>query len=108
MPTGGTLIIEASNVNLDKNFAAQYEEVTPGDYIKIVVTDSGGGMSSEDLEKVFEPFFTTKEFGKGSGLGLSMVYGFIKQSGGHISLDSEVDHGTTIKLYLPRISKHGE
>jgi len=102
MPTGGTLIIEASNVNLDKNFAAQYEEVTPGDYIKIVVTDSGGGMSSEDLEKVFEPFFTTKEFGKGSGLGLSMVYGFIKQSGGHISLDSEVDHGTTIKLYLPR------
>ena len=102
MPKGGNLTIEAANTTLDESHAQQHEEVAPGDYVKIALTDTGSGISSDELAKVFDPFFTTKEFGKGSGLGLSMVYGFIKQSNGHIAIYSEVDHGTTIKLYLPR------
>jgi len=102
MPSGGRLTIETTNIILDEKFAAQNEEVTPGDYIKISVSDTGFGMPPNVLERAFEPFFTTKEFGEGSGLGLSMVYGFIKQSNGHISIESQVQGGTTIKLYLPK------
>ncbi|MCZ6766626.1 MAG: ATP-binding protein, partial [bacterium] len=78
------------------------EEVAPGSYVQITVRDSGAGIPGEVLAKVFEPFFTTKEIGKGSGLGLSMVYGFVKQSGGHVEIESEVGRGTTVRLYLPR------
>lgn len=102
MADGGKLTIETANVTLDENYAGSREELTPGEYIAVSVSDTGTGISSTDLDKVFEPFFTTKGVGQGSGLGLSMVYGFAKQSGGHISIYSEVGHGTTIKLYLPR------
>jgi PAS domain S-box-containing protein len=102
MPKGGTLVIETANVTLDQTYVEQYDELTPGDYLKVSVSDTGFGISAEDLAKVFEPFFTTKDVGKGSGLGLSMVYGFAKQSTGHVTIYSEVDHGTTVKLYIPR------
>jgi PAS domain S-box-containing protein len=98
----GTLTLETRNVHLGSEYADQYQEVTPGDYAMLAVTDTGCGMSPDVLKHVFEPFFTTKEFGKGSGLGLSMVYGFAKQSEGHVSIYSDIGHGTTVKLYLPR------
>ena len=101
MPNGGTLSIEAENTHLDSAYAEHNLEVKPGAYVMIAVTDSGMGMSKEVIEHVFEPFFTTKSIGQGSGLGLSMVYGFVKQSGGHIKIYSEPDHGTTVRLYLP-------
>ncbi len=101
MPDGGALIIEISNAMLDKDHASSFEEVTPGDYVLISTTDTGVGMSPEVQSKVFEPFFTTKPFGKSSGLGLSMVFGFIKQSKGHISIASKQGKGTTVSLYLP-------
>jgi PAS domain S-box-containing protein len=102
MPSGGRLVIETTNVNLDEQYAAHNLEVTPGDYVCVSVSDSGGGIPPEILERVFEPFFTTKEVGRGTGLGLSMVYGFAKQSGGHVKIYSEVGHGTRVTLYLPR------
>ena len=102
MPDGGVLGIEAGNAILDAEYAAQYEDVTPGEYVQLVVSDSGTGMAPEVLDRVFDPFFTTKEMGKGSGLGLSVAYGFVKQSGGHIQNYSEIGHGTTVRLYLPR------
>jgi signal transduction histidine kinase len=102
MPNGGKLTLETKNAVLDENYARQNSEVTPGNYIMIAVSDTGEGIPARLLDKVFEPFFTTKEVGKGSGLGLSMVYGFVKQSNGHIKIYSEEGHGTTVKLYLPQ------
>jgi PAS domain S-box-containing protein len=108
MPKGGLLTIETQPAYLDKAYAAKHPEVTPGHYVMVAVSDTGAGIPPDVLEKVFQPFFTTKEAGKGSGLGLAMVYGFIKQSGGHISVYSEVGHGTAIKMYLPRKFAEGE
>jgi signal transduction histidine kinase/CHASE3 domain sensor protein/CheY-like chemotaxis protein len=101
MPDGGKLLFETSKVVLDEAYATVNPDVTSGEYIMLAVSDTGTGMSQEVRDKVFEPFFTTKEVGKGSGLGMSMVYGFVKQSGGHIKIYSEEGHGTTIRLYLP-------
>ena len=102
MDGSGRLTIEAGNAFLDDKYAANYSDVTAGQYVILAVTDTGVGMTREILDQVFEPFFTTKPEGKGTGLGLSMVYGFVKQSGGHINIYSEPGQGTTIKLYLPR------
>jgi PAS domain S-box-containing protein len=102
MPDGGKLIVESNNARLDADYATSYPEVKPGDYVMLAVSDTGTGMSREVLDHVFEPFFTTKETGKGSGLGLSMVYGFVNQSGGHINIYSEIGRGTTVRIYLPR------
>ncbi len=108
MPDGGKLTIETQAAYLDRYYAEKNPEVVPGHYVLVAVSDSGTGMAPELIEKVFQPFFTTKAAGKGSGLGLSMVYGFIKQSGGHIQVYSEVGHGTSIKMYLPRRMRPGE
>ena len=102
MEGSGVLTIETANVTLGQFDAGGQEEVAPGDYTMVAVNDSGSGMSPEVQQRAFEPFFTTKGVGKGSGLGLSMVYGFIKQSNGHVSIYSEKGLGTTVRLYLPR------
>ena len=102
MPDGGKLTIETANVYLDERYVAGEIGLVPGQYVMVAVTDVGAGIAPEILQKVFDPFFTTKPTGKGTGLGLSMVYGFAKQSGGHVRIYSEVDRGTTVKLYLPR------
>jgi len=100
--SGGRITIETQPAYLDQFYAEKHVDVTPGHYVLVAVSDSGIGMSPDILDKVFQPFFTTKPAGQGNGLGLSMVYGFIKQSGGHISIYSEVGHGTSVKMYLPR------
>ncbi len=100
-PKGGLIVIETANRHFDQAYCLENEDVTVGDYVEIAVTDTGCGISPENLEKVFQPFFTTKGPEEGSGLGLSMIYGFVKQSSGHIKIYSEVGHGTTVRIYLP-------
>jgi signal transduction histidine kinase/CheY-like chemotaxis protein len=101
----GKLTVEAGNASLDENYAAAHPDTSEGQYVVIAVTDTGCGITEENLSKVFQPFFTTKAPGEGTGLGLSMVFGFVKQSGGHIAIYSEVGEGTTVRVYLPRTRK---
>jgi two-component system NtrC family sensor kinase len=106
MPDGGQLTIETANTYLDESYAATHaEEFSRGQYVMIAVSDTGSGMSKEVVEHAFEPFFTTKGAGVGTGLGLSMVYGFVKQSNGHIKIYTEIGEGTSIKLYFPRLTE---
>jgi CheY-like chemotaxis protein len=112
MPEGGTITITTRNVVVNETTAAERalagEAVKPGDYVMLTVADTGMGMSADTLKRVFEPFFTTKDVGKGSGLGLSMVYGFVKQSEGHVSVTSAPGEGTEVRLYFPRAQAHAE
>ncbi|MCB8878495.1 PAS domain S-box protein [Acidisoma silvae] len=105
MPSGGQLVVETANTELDERYTRDYPELQPGQYIVLSVTDTGVGMSASTIAKVFEPFFTTKPVGQGTGLGLSMIYGFVRQSGGHVRIYSELAQGTTVKLFVPR--SHG-
>jgi signal transduction histidine kinase/CheY-like chemotaxis protein len=104
MPEGGKLTIETSNSYLDDTYCHQQPDIKPGQYVLIAVSDTGAGMPKEVIERAFEPFFTTKDSGQGTGLGLSQVYGFVKQSGGHIKIYSELGEGTSVKMYLPRFA----
>lgn len=102
MPSGGSLIVETTNRHLDSVFTAAYGTLTPGDYVELSVSDTGCGIPESVMGRVFDPFFTTKPIGQGTGLGLSMIYGFARQSHGHVTLHSEVGKGTTVTLFLPR------
>ncbi len=108
MERGGKLVIETRNSVLDENYAATEIGVEPGPYVQLSVSDTGSGMSKDIQQRAFEPFFTTKEAGRGTGLGLSMVFGFAKQSGGHATIYSELGKGTTMNLYLPRLAGEAE
>ena len=103
MPAGGKLTIEGSNSYLDESYCQNHTDLRAGQYVQIAVTDTGSGMTREVMARAFEPFFSTKESGQGTGLGLSQVYGFVKQSHGHISIYSEIGEGTTVNIYLPRL-----
>ena len=108
MPGGGKLTIETADADLDGHDDADHPDVAPSRYVTLAVGDTGTGMPPEVAERSFDPFFTTREVGRGTGLGLSMVYGFAKQSGGHVEIDSELDRGTTLTLYLPRAEMDAE
>jgi CheY-like chemotaxis protein len=105
MPDGGRLTIETTNAYLDEAYVRRFGDMQPGQYVQVSVADTGTGIAPEVLGRVFEPFFTTKDVEAGSGLGLAQVHGFVKQTGGHVRIYSEVGHGTTVKIYLPRL--HG-
>jgi CheY-like chemotaxis protein len=106
VPRGGVMTIETRNVRIDPETAASLTEITPGSYVKIVVRDTGEGMTPEVKARAIEPFYTTKGVGRGSGLGLSQVYGFVRQSNGQMTITSEVGHGTSVTLYLPTSTLH--